>query len=226
MKFKNMRIKQGQKVIIDGIDGTIPANGIVTVIGQNGVGKTTLLRALAGLLPFTGSIEDKQAMTYLPQQNQFYDAVSVVELLALVETAEDNLDWVQHVFTSLDIAELLPKNVISLSGVQQQRVWLAFILIQAKPILVFDEPLTYLDFKYQKRFLKLISEVSKNITIIQVIHDLNIANQHSDFIWLLTQKQLIIGTPKQVLTLKNLQLAFATEVKIEVTENGQRWFAI
>lgn len=226
MKFKNIKIKQGQKVIINEYSGTIPTTGIISVVGPNGIGKTTLLKALAGLIPYEGVILDQATLTYLPQKNRFYDAIKVDEFLGLVPTNHPQAGWRKQVFKQLDIADLQGKNVNTLSGGQQQRVWLAFSLIQSKSILMLDEPLTYLDLKYQQRFLSLISTASQFCTIIQIVHDLNIANQYSDIVWLLTAKTLLAGTPTQVLTATNLNIAFATTVKIHRTSAGQRWFSV
>ncbi|MEN2370351.1 ATP-binding cassette domain-containing protein [Leuconostoc lactis] len=116
-----------------------PDQGITVMLGQNGVGKSTLLAELARRLP---------EAAYLPQKNDIYDDISVQAVLALGQqraTQPTCLD----VVAAFDLASLLKTAMRTLSGGQQQRVWLAFMLVQQAPILLLDEPLAALDLRYQ-----------------------------------------------------------------------------
>ncbi|PAV32374.1 hypothetical protein CI791_03595 [Leuconostoc lactis] len=189
-----------------------PDQGITVMLGQNGVGKSTLLAELARRLP---------EAAYLPQKNDIYDDISVQAVLALGQqraTQPSSLD----VVAAFDLAPLLKMAMRKLSGGQQQRVWLAFMLVQQAPILLLDEPLSALDLRYQKRLTQLL--VTAQTSVIMIVHDLNYAQRVADWIWVMHEQTILAGTPKEMLTDTLLSAVFQTTIQQQVTVAGHRYF--
>lgn len=189
-----------------------PDQGITVMLGQNGVGKSTLLAELARRLP---------EAAYLPQKNDIYDDISVQAVLALGQqhaTQPTRLD----VVAAFDLAPLLKTAMRTLSGGQQQRVWLAFVLVQQAPILLLDEPLAALDLRYQKRLTQLL--VTTQTSVIMIVHDLNYAQRVADWVWIMHEQTVIAGTPTEMLNDALLSAVFQTTIQHQVTVDGQRYF--
>lgn len=189
-----------------------PDQGITVMLGQNGVGKSTLLAELARRLP---------EAAYLPQKNDIYDDISVQAVLALGQqraTQPTRLD----VVAAFDLAPLLKTAMRTLSGGQQQRVWLAFMLVQQAPILLLDEPLAALDLRYQKRLTQLL--VTTQTSVIMIVHDLNYAQRVADWVWMMHEQTVIAGTPTEMLNDTLLSAVFQTTIQHQVTVDGQRYF--
>ncbi len=189
-----------------------PDQGITVMLGQNGVGKSTLLAELARRLP---------EAAYLPQKNDIYDDISVQAVLALGQkraTQPTRLD----VVAAFDLAPLLKTAMRTLSGGQQQRVWLAFVLVQQAPILLLDEPLAALDLRYQKRLTQLL--VTTQTSVIMIVHDLNYAQRVADWVWLMHEQTVIAGMPTEMLNDTLLSAVFQTTIQHQVTVDGQRYF--
>ncbi|ANY10963.1 ABC transporter ATP-binding protein [Leuconostoc lactis] len=189
-----------------------PDQGITVMLGQNGVGKSTLLAELARRLP---------EAAYLPQKNDIYDDISVQAVLALGQqraTQPPSLD----VIAAFDLAPLLKMAMRKLSGGQQQRVWLAFMLVQQAPILLLDEPLSALDLRYQKRLTQIL--VTAQTSVIMIVHDLNYAQRVADWIWVMHEQTILAGMPKEMLTDTLLSAVFQTTIQHQVTVAGHRYF--
>lgn len=194
---------------------TIPDQQITVVIGQNGVGKSTLLNALARRVP---------EAAYLPQKNQVYDEISVQALLALGQQRAQLASTEEAIWSALDITPLLHCSMTQLSGGQQQRVWLAFVLLQQAPLVLLDEPLTALDLRYQKRLAELL--VALNVSAVMVVHDLNYAQKIADWVWLLHNHNLVAGTPEVILQADLLSDAYQTLVQQRITQDGISYFEV
>ena len=107
--------------------------------------------------------------------------------------------------------------VQELSGGQRQRAWIALVLAQSAPLLLLDEPTTYLDLVHQIDVLTLLRKrnVDDGLTVISVLHDLNLAARFSDTLILLGHRGLVaIGTPEQVITPENLEKSFSLKSKV------------
>ena len=122
-------------------------------------------------------------------------------------TTED-YEAVAEALKLLGIEELAERSVDELSGGQRQRVWIAMALAQQTNILLLDEPTTYLDVAYQVEILDTLSELNKkkNITIVMVLHDINLSARYADYIFAMKGGRLICeGTPAEVITEENIR---------------------
>ncbi|ORM65327.1 ferric citrate ABC transporter ATP-binding protein FecE [Pantoea rodasii] len=229
----------GNQRILHHINVTLPAAQITALLGPNGCGKSTLLKSFAGLLaPQQGevmidqrslsSLSSRQlarSLALLPQQHLIPEGVSVEELvgygrspwlpfwgrLSLHDKAQ-----VKIAMARMDITHLAQQRVTALSGGQRQRVFLAMLLAQDTPLVLLDEPTTWLDINHQVELMKLLGELkAQGKTVITVLHDLNQASRYCDHLVLLKQGQQVTqGMPSAVLTPQRLREVFQVDATV------------
>ncbi|CNG94872.1 iron-siderophore ABC transporter ATP-binding [Yersinia frederiksenii] len=214
------------KIISENLSVAIPDGEFTVIVGPNACGKSTLLRALSRLLkPQAGqvildgkniaSVDTRYVARHLgllPQSSQAPDGISVLDLVArgryphqkLLQqwTQADNLA-VHEAMEATGISELAERSVDALSGGQRQRVWIAMVLAQQTPLLLLDEPTTYLDIAHQIDLLELFSHLNQqlNHTLVAVLHDLNHACRYATHIIAMRDGQIVAqGKPREVIT--------------------------
>ena len=223
---KNIVTGYDKKVIIDGIDVTIPSNKISVIIGSNGCGKSTLLKSLARLIkPISGDVvidgkkvtsnppkELALVLGLLPQSPVVPEGITVWDLVSrgrfpyqtfLKGMSKEDFEAVEEALEIMGVSELANRCVDELSGGQRQRVWIAMALAQQTDILLLDEPTTYLDIAYQVEILDLLTDLNRkrNTTIVMVLHDINLSARYADYIFALRKGKLIKqGSPDEVIT--------------------------
>ena len=237
----DLSVGYDQKVIIPSMKVAIPKNKITTIIGPNGCGKSTLLNSLARVIPHQSgtifingknmadlpTIEISRQMALLPQGPQAPAGLKVSDLVSYGRfpyqkglgrlTAEDYA-IIQKAMEETGITELKDRSIDQLSGGQRQRVWIAMCLAQDTPIILLDEPTTYLDISHQLEILELLEKLNReeHKTIALVIHDLNLAARFSD--WLIVMRKgrvLQEGTAQTIMTSAVLKEAFSLDAFIE-----------
>lgn len=186
-----------KRAVISDVNCTISENTFTVVMGKNGSGKSTFLRLLGGILPYhQGSIkinnielkelklkERAQLIGFLPQHHKpvFPFKVSEVVLTgraSYVHFSPQKSDQYQtdKAMELAGISSLRNRIYSELSGGEQQLVMIARLLAQQPQILLFDEPISHLDYHNQLHILKLVKElITNNITVIAVLHDPNMA---------------------------------------------------
>jgi iron complex transport system ATP-binding protein len=221
-------------------DFAVPAGTIVTLIGANGSGKSTVLKTMTRLIePLAGGVylEGKsihamptklaaQKLALLPQSARIPRGITVRDLAEYGRfpyrtalsglSAEDNetIDWALR---STDMADLAGREMDRLSGGQRQRGWIAMALAQKTGILFLDEPTTYLDIAHQLDILRLLRRLNKEqgVTVIMVLHDLNQAAMFSDYIVAIKGGvKKYAGTPDELVTPEMLQDIFNVKAAV------------
>ncbi len=221
----------------------------LSLVGANGSGKSTLLKLLARILtPQQGLVllDGKaihsqppnvvaQKLAMLPQQQLIPMGITVKQLVSLGRSPHQS--WWQwdldrenqaKVDKAIQLAQLKDKvdrPVEQLSGGERQRAFLALALAQEPKILLLDEPTTYLDLHYQLELLELLKSLNRQqeLTIIMVLHELNLAVRYSDRLALLKQGIIkAIGVPQEVVTVANLADVFTIKVAIIDTPIGMQ----
>lgn len=237
----DLSVGYDQKVIIPSMKVAIPKNKITTIIGPNGCGKSTLLKSLARVIPHQSgtifingknmadlpTIEIARQMALLPQGPQAPAGLKVSDLVSYGRfpyqkglgrlTAEDYA-IIQKAMEETGITELKDRSIDQLSGGQRQRVWIAMCLAQDTPIILLDEPTTYLDISHQLEILELLEKLNReeHKTIALVIHYLNLAARFSD--WMIVMRKgrvLQEGTAQTIMTSAVLKEAFSLDAFIE-----------
>lgn len=222
----NLTISYETRSIIESLNVQINEGEITTIIGPNGCGKSTLLKALSRLLaPRTGTVllngqdihsmqstEVARRLGILSQQAESPDRITVSELVArgryphqkfLQTPTRKDIAAVNRALELTDMVELQDRAVDELSGGQRQRAWIAMALAQETPLLLLDEPTTYLDVAHEIEIMQLVTRLNREEgrTVVMVLHDINQAASVSDRIIALRDGKIIgDGTPNEVLT--------------------------
>lgn len=234
------------KRIIQNVSLHIREGEMVSIIGPNGSGKSTLLKGLSRLIPCeSGTVrlagremrmmpnkQISQLMCILSQSNQTPADMTVEELVSYGRlphmkwygrlSQEDYaiIDWA-IAQTGLDIFR--KRLVVSLSGGEAQRAWIAMALAQRPKVLLLDEPTTYLDIAHQLEVLELVRSVNRElgITTVMVLHDLNQASAYSDSIFVIRGGQIALtGRPQEVLTPATIRDVYGVEAEVEYVRNA------
>lgn len=220
---RDLAVAYGTREVLHGVDLDVPDTRLTAIIGPNACGKSTLLRALARLLPASRGevrVDDRPAGSYtakefarvigmLPQTVSAPDGMSVADLVArgryphqslLRQWSPDDQAAVAGAMAAVDIAALADRPVNELSGGQRQRAWLAMVLAQQTPIVLLDEPTTYLDLAHQIEVLDLTRRLRDDgHTVVVVLHELNLAFRYADHLVVMSRGRVVAsGTPHEV----------------------------
>ncbi|PID84935.1 MAG: cobalamin/Fe(3+)-siderophore ABC transporter ATP-binding protein [Chloroflexi bacterium] len=240
MQTAQLSLAYDHDTIIKELSLSIENGQITTLVGPNGCGKSTLLRGLARLLkPQTGAvlldgkaihkIPTKQLakqLGILPQGPIAPEGLTVYELVAQGRYPHQGFfqQWSvedeavsREAMAITNMIEFADRPLDTLSGGQRQRAWIAMTLAQNTPILLLDEPTTYLDIGYQLEVMELIDRLNKerNMTILLVLHDLNQAARYSQRMIVLREGEVYRdGAPLEVLTQDLLAAVFNVHATI------------
>ena len=229
-----------KKVIIDGINITIPRNKISVIIGANGCGKSTLLKTLSRLIqPASGEIllaeenlsdlapkQFAKILGLLPQSPVAPEGITVADLVGrgrfpyqsfFKGLSKTDYEAVEEALEIMGITELANHCINELSGGQRQRVWIAMALAQQTDILLLDEPTTFLDISYQVEILDLLTELNRKrgTTIVMVLHDINLSARYADYLFALHRGKLISeGAPSDIITVALMKQVFNLDCEV------------
>lgn len=190
--IRKITVGYEENIILTDVSLTIHDSDFIGVIGPNGGGKTTLLKAILGLLiPQSGEVVFHDCMTqgnhhrigYLPQINnidrKFPISVSEVVRSGLMSKkriikpyAKKDLEFANQLMEQMGIYEIRNKAIGELSGGQIQRALLCRALVNQPKLLVLDEPNTYVDNRFEKELYEKLRKLNENIAILLVSHDL------------------------------------------------------
>lgn len=221
LDVKNLTVKFGSEDIIKNLTFEIKNGEILTVIGPNGGGKTTLLRALLGILPYKGTVKWKKGIkiNYLPQslsKEKFSRIpISIREFFKFKnKNDEDVLKMLKSVGLNAS-KNFLKRNPYELSSGQFQRMLVAWSLIDNPNVLLLDEPTSGIDIGGEKTIYFLLKEMwnKKKLTIVLVTHDLNVVYAYSKKCLCLSKVRSCYGHPRKILTPESLQRIYNTEIK-------------
>lgn len=245
MEAKKIRFGYQNKLIIDDLTVSFQKNKITAIIGPNGSGKSTLLMLLSRINhPSEGivSLNDKNVWDYkikefarqvavVHQKNQIYGDLTVKTIVGYgrlpylnyhQNLSEEDYKIIDWALETTNLKEFEDRALNNLSGGQQQRVWIAMALVQKTPILLLDEPTTYLDVKYQIEILNLIKKINQEygITIIMVHHDINQAINYSDEIVAMKEGKILFqGEPNEIITSDSLKQIYDYDLEVINHEN-------
>lgn len=205
LRAAGLSVGYDDRIVVDGLDLTVPPGCVSVIIGANACGKSTLLRAMARLLkPCAGAVHlDGKAvhtlptrqvarrLGMLPQSPLAPEGLTVGDLVRQGRaphqtwwrqwsTADD--EAVERALRATGMAEHADRPLDELSGGQRQRAWIAMAIAQETPILLLDEPTTYLDLAHQIDVLDLVADLNRRDgrTIVMVLHDVNQACRYAD----------------------------------------------
>lgn len=237
---RSVTLSYDARQVAEDLSVEIPHGGITAIIGPNACGKSTLLRALSRLLsPQAGEVllhgEDIRRLSpkelarrlgLLPQSSTAPFGITVADLVGrgrfphqrmLQQWSTDDEAAVQQAMEATGVTELAERTVEELSGGQRQRVWIAMLLAQNTPVMLLDEPTTYLDIAHQLDVLELCRRLNadEGRTMVLVLHDLNQAARYADHLIVLKDGALAAaGEPSAVLTEELLEGVFGLTARV------------
>ncbi|MBD8518044.1 ABC transporter ATP-binding protein [Plantibacter sp. CFBP 8804] len=235
-----LRVGYDQRTIIHELDIAIPDDSFTVIVGPNACGKSTLLRALARLLkPTQGHVVlDGQEITrypskevakrigLLPQTSIAPDGISVIDLVSRGRYPHQSIlrRWsaadeaaVLAAMEATNVTELSGRLVDELSGGQRQRVWVAMALAQETPLLLLDEPTTFLDITHQVELLDLFTRLNQEggRTLVAVLHDLNQAARYATHLIAMRDGHVVAqGAPADIVTAELVEEVFGLRCRI------------
>lgn len=229
-----------ERVVIRDLSITLPDRRITSILGPNGCGKSTFLKALARLItPASGQVllsgddigrVDTRALarrlSILPQSPKAPEGITVSDLVRrgrtpwrglLAPWSEEDTRVCGLALEQVGLTELAERPIDELSGGQRQRAWIALVLAQNTPYMLLDEPTTWLDLAHQLEVLSLLRQRNRDhgTTVVTVLHDLNLAVRFSDHLILFGGNGLVAeGTPEEVINPDNLSEAFGLKALV------------
>ncbi|MEU4223669.1 ABC transporter ATP-binding protein [Nonomuraea sp. NPDC026600] len=240
LSARDITVGYGRRPISEHLSVDVPDGRFTVIVGPNACGKSTLLRALSRLLkPDAGQVvldgkdihaypakEVARRLGLLPQSSIAPDGITAADLVArgrypyqkLIRqwSAEDEAAVVAAM-TATGVLDLSGRLVDTLSGGQRQRVWVAMVLAQQTPIVLLDEPTTFLDIGHQIELLELCRRLNREHrnTTVAVLHDLNQACRYADHIIAMKAGAIVArGDPKTIITAELIEDVFALPCRI------------
>ncbi|MCH2628732.1 MAG: ABC transporter ATP-binding protein [Acidimicrobiales bacterium] len=235
----NITVQVDRKTILNDVSLTVAPREWITIVGPNGAGKSTLLSVLAGLRTSDGQVcldgrevssmsprERALLAAYVPQHPAVPAGMSVQNYVLIGRTphlsvlgveGRDDYEVVDRVMHQLDLSHLAHRTLDSLSGGELQRCHLARAIAQQTSVVFFDEPTTALDLGHQQQVLELINglQESQELTVVMTMHDLSLASQYSDRVFLLGEGKIAAhGRPQDVLDSERLSSLYGARIAV------------
>ena len=247
LDIRQVSVQAGSRPLLREVSFSVEAGQWWMLAGPNGAGKSTLLSAISGAIPCTGAVllDDTDVPGMKPSRrglriavmeqtarlNQPYTVEQVVAMGRYAHQRERHGDLsgnaaIEKALCDTGLAELRKRSVMTLSGGELQRVFLAQALCQEPELLILDEPGNNLDLACQKQIFELVDgwRRTPGRAVLTVVHDLSLALKFGTHTALLHQGRLIAAGPTaQVLTRENLSTAWQMDVAAWMTQLGALW---
>ena len=249
LKAENITVRFGERTVVDHLSFHLREGQWLMLVGPNGAGKSTLIETISQGVAYTGNIllEGRDIRRFkaaqlarkvgvLAQKNVVGYAYTVDEVVGLgryaytqsfLSTRDDGgKDQVERALSLTGLTDLRHASVLTLSGGELQRTFLAQVFAQNPQILILDEPANHLDLKYQQHIFSLISDWLKTPgrAVISVVHDLSLARKYGTHAVLMNQgKNISQGKIDEVLTQDNLKTVYDMDVYSWMREMLEQW---
>ena len=245
--FEHISVAYGKHTVLRDVTLEVPQGEISVLIGRNGCGKSSLLRTVSrAVKPRLGRViwNDRPLADYTPRQRacgiaylgQSLPTVAAIDVETLVSygryphtvagrglTAHDR-EVIDRAIEQTGLDALRNRALTTLSGGELQRARIAMNLAQEPSVLILDEPTTHLDIGYQLEIMELLRRLNRSLglTVLMVLHDIDLAARYADRIFGLANGYLAVdGSADEVITAENMRMLFGIEAEIlQDEENG------
>lgn len=241
IETNGLNFNYGKRAVLHDIDLEIKQGQIAGLLGPNGSGKSTLLKVISGIMHgYTGNVQISgqevrtiqrrklaQTLAMVPQESVFGFPFSVLQvvlmgrhphLAGLAFESSTDIMIARDALARCGASELADRSIQELSSGERQRVVFARALAQQPNILLLDEPASFLDIRYQVELYEIVRELARNkkCTVITVLHELNLASEYCDKVYLLANGHIQAGgTTREILNYANLTRTFNTDVYVD-----------
>lgn len=247
LEIRNLSSGYSGKTVLQELSVSFPAGSITAIIGPNGCGKSTLLRAITGILPAGGEILlDSQPLTRLSQKEKAARIAFLPQNRPIPEITAGKLVLhgrfpylgyprryrpedkaaASEALACLGITHLEHRFVPTLSGGERQKVYIAMLLAQQTPVVLMDEPTTYLDISHKFEVMEIARQLAdRGKTVALVLHDLDLAMQYADRIVLMQNGRIVsCGTPEDLYSGGLLEEVFGICMEQIHTRDGMQYY--
>ncbi|SIQ08204.1 iron complex transport system ATP-binding protein [Alkalispirochaeta americana] len=247
-RCRDISFSYGRKNVLHQISLSAGRGEIIGLLGPNGCGKSTLLRCIAGVLKsHQGSLhygsssksglaprERARHVSFLPQHQLDVPGITVRKLVILGRNPYSVTGWhqsaedrraVHQALEQLQLLDLQHKPLDQLSGGERQRAWIAMTIAQDTPLILLDEPVSYLDLRHQWAVLEVLTELKRTMgkTLIAVFHDVNHAMAVCDRVYVMKEGRIYSrGCPESVLNEDCLQEVYGVRTCLCSVGEGER----
>jgi len=249
LKGSHITVRYGDHTVVDDLSFELLEGQWLMLVGPNGAGKTTLIKAIAQGMPYGGSMELEgkdirrckpaqlaRKIGVLSQKNSVGYGYTVEEVVGLGRYAytssflssrdDGGMAQVERALEMTGLTDLRHTSVLTLSGGELQRTFLAQVFAQDPEILILDEPANHLDLKYQQHIFSLVARwlETPGRAVMSVVHDLSLARRYGTHAILMDQGRCAAqGEIAQVLTPDNLRGAYDMDVYAWMREMLAQW---
>ncbi len=221
LSVRNLTIAFAERVIIRGLSFEVHRGDTLAIIGPNGAGKSVLLKALLGLIPYTGDIVWTAGVRlgYVPQKIAADRQMPLLVRDLLAAKARFLRLSAQRLSEAVSLIglsqEVMNAGIGVISGGQFQKVLIAMAILGEPNVLLFDEPTASLDELEEERVYELLARLrkSRDLTILLVSHDLSIVHRAANLVLCLSKGKPCIGTPDKILTSEVLEAAYSAPLQ-------------
>lgn len=224
------------EAVLEDIQMSVEANEVLTILGPNGVGKTTLLKCINRLLKIRNGtimvdgeeihrmsrVDVAKRMGYVPQRADI-SQITVFDSILLGrkphitwDVSKKDIEIAKDVISRLGLNELSLKYINEISGGERQKVQIARALVQEPKILLLDEPTSNLDLCNQHQIMSTLVDVVKHndLTAIMTMHDINLALRYSDKFIMLKEGKIFAAGDHEVITPENIEAVYELSVNV------------
>ncbi len=221
LKIENLTLAYNNKKILDDINLSMKKGDVVTILGPNGGGKTSLVKVVAGINKnYTGSIifADDMRISYMPQNFSISSLMPITVEYLLLNSFSKRLEKNQSIITEVvrlvGISNILKRQVLEISAGQTQLLLLARCLIAEPDLIILDEPVSAMDINARTKFYNIIGEIAKKrlISILMTSHDLSSIVPCSDYIIYINHIIYCQGKPEEIMKNKTLSEIFNSHI--------------
>jgi len=246
VRVRDAAVRFGDRLLWSGVDLDIEAGSFVAILGPNGTGKSTLLKAFLDLQPLSsGTVTvlgapagaERDRIGYVPQRSTFDEAVRI-RGIDVVRLGLDGARWgvplpnkrnraarnaVRHAIEHVGASAYANRPVGQLSGGEQQRLVIAQAMVRQPDLLLLDEPLDSLDLANQGSVATVLRRVCRDhgVTVVMVAHDVNPILAYLDQVVYLAGGRAVSGSPDEVITSETLTSLYGTPVEVLRTSDGR-----